>query len=562
MAVAASLVVAACGGGGGDGDGGGGFDPTTDTREAVTGGTLIIAGEAEVGSAWTPAAIRCDSYCQMRARSFFEPLAVTGEDLEVYPWLAESIEPNATNTEFTVKLREGIMFTDGSELTAEVAEYNLQATGTGLLIKPALVDLAKNADGSLKIDIVDTYTLKFYTGKNGDIAEPVEWPLFPTILTTQWGFMASKEWLEGVAAGTAQATEPIGTGPFIATSYVPDDKLVVEKNPDYWAKDAEGNQLPYLDKIEFRVITDSRTRQQVLEAGEVDMIATADSNVVKPLSENSAFNWIRQEKYAEVSFLIMNMANETPLQDQRIRCAIHSAIQKDVLIAATAAGFVDPATGMMSPGQEGYLEESPFPPYDLEAAKALVDEYKAEKGVETVEFLYSTAQSASNQATAQYLQTELAKIGIDMEIRQIEQSALVNEAITGADTFEMFLWRLHAGIYVDQQNFWWNSASVDPASPLSLNFGRVQDEEIDRLLAEARSEADPAARKAIAEDINRRMGEQCWYIPLSFTKWGIFATPEVSGFARLPIPGSETTARDGAGFPGQVMVHTLFKAAS
>jgi peptide/nickel transport system substrate-binding protein len=255
------------------------------------------------------------------------------------------------------------------------------------------------------------------------------------------------------------------------------------------------------------------------------------------------------------------MAKEGPLQDQRIRCAIAGAIEKTVLIAATAAGFLEPATGMMTPGQEGYLEESVFPAYDVDAATALVDEYKAEKGVDTVSFLYSTAQSVSNQATAQYLQTELAKIGIDMEIRQIEQSSLVNEAITGADTFEMFLWRLHAGIYVDQQNFWWNSASVDPSSPLSLNFGRVQDPEVDRLLAEARSEADPAARKAIAEDINRRMGEQCWYIPLSFTKWAIHAVPSVSGFARLPIPGSDTTARDGAGFPGQAMVHTLFKAA-
>lgn len=566
VALAGSLVVAACGGGGDGGGGGstdgGGFDPTTDTREPVTGGTLIIAGEAEVGSAWTPAAIRCDSFCQMRARSFFEPIAVTGEDLEVYPWLAETIEANETSTEFTIKLREGIKFTDGSDFNAEVAEYNLQRTGTGLLIKPALVDLAKNADGSIKIDIVDDYTLKFYTGKNGDIGEPVEWPLFPFTLTTQWGFMASKQWLEAVADGSAKATEPVGTGPFIATSYVPDDKLVVERNPDYWAKDADGNQLPYLDKIEFRVITDSRTRQQVLEAGEVDLIATSDPNVIKPLSENAAFNWIRQEKYGEIGFLLMNQAKEGPLTDQRIRCAIAGAIEQNVLIAATGAGFQEPATGMMSPGQEGYLEESPFPSYDVDAATALVDEYKTEKGLETVSFLYSTAQSASNQATAQYLQTELAKIGIDMEIRQVEQSALVNEAITGADTFEMFLWRLHAGIYVDQQNFWWNSASIDPASPLSLNFGRIQDEEVDRLLAEARSESDPAARKSIAEDINRRMGEQCWYIPLAFTKWAVVASPDVSGFGRLPIAGADTNARDGAGFPGQVMVHTLFKAAS
>ena len=85
----------------------------------------MVAGEAEVGAPWTPANVQCDSYCQMRARTFFEPLAVVDQNLEVQGFLAESIEPNDDYTVWTIKLREGISFTDGTPLNADAAIDNV-----------------------------------------------------------------------------------------------------------------------------------------------------------------------------------------------------------------------------------------------------------------------------------------------------------------------------------------------------------------------------------------------------------------------------------------------------
>ena len=116
---------------------------TVPAIEPVIGGTLVVSGDAEVANPWTPAAMQCDSYCQQRARTFFDPLAAYGTDLEVHPFLAESIEPNADFTEWTVKLREGISFHDGTPLDADAVIYNLQATGTGVLIAGQLTDVAK-----------------------------------------------------------------------------------------------------------------------------------------------------------------------------------------------------------------------------------------------------------------------------------------------------------------------------------------------------------------------------------------------------------------------------------
>ena len=102
-----------------------------------------------------------------------------------------------------------------------------------------------------------TFTIK--TGKGGDLVQPRPWPTLPAFLAGQLGLIASPTWLEAVKAGTGDPTLPVGTGPFIVESYAPRDKLVVTRNPNYWRTDAAGNQLPYLDGVEFRVIEDSET---------------------------------------------------------------------------------------------------------------------------------------------------------------------------------------------------------------------------------------------------------------------------------------------------------------
>ena len=228
----------------------------------MIGGTLVVSGEAEVANPWTPAAMQCDSYCQQRARTFYDPLAAYGADLEVHPFLAESIEPNADFTEWTVKLREGISFHDGTPLNADAVIYNLQATGTGVLVAGALTDVAKvpsQADPNvmeLKIEKDGHLTFTIFTGKGGDPTKPVPWVDFDAYLAGQWGLIASPTWLEAVKADPAWRPSPSAPGPFIFESYAPRDRLVVTKNPDYWMQDSEGRQLPYLDRIEFRVIED------------------------------------------------------------------------------------------------------------------------------------------------------------------------------------------------------------------------------------------------------------------------------------------------------------------
>jgi len=230
--ISLGLVAASCsdkkddeGGGGGteETDGGGGDTTVASTTPIVTdppiteppveasyGGSIVVAGEAEVSSPWTPAAMQCDSFCQMRARTFYDPLITVDNDLNWKPYLAESIEPNADNTVFTIKIREGIKFHDGSDVNADAVMFNLNmfnlnATGSGLLVSAGVKDLARDpacwtAEGGLAnlacklvMEKVDDYTFTIATGFNGDASQPLSWPLFPYYLGGQFGLIASQQ---------------------------------------------------------------------------------------------------------------------------------------------------------------------------------------------------------------------------------------------------------------------------------------------------------------------------------------------------------------------------------
>ena len=135
---------------------------------------------------------------------------------------------------------------------------------------------------------------------------------------------------------------------------------------------------------------------------------------------------------------------------------------------------------------------------------------------------------------------------------------LLNDTdVDGDKQFTVFGWRNHGGILVDQQNYWWNSASGVTDGALSLNFGRINDPQVDSDLAEARSNPDPAKRKAAAEDINRTFAKHCYQIPYYWTIWGTPHKSSVQGLGTGQLPDG-TAARDGAGFGGQFWVQSLW----
>jgi peptide/nickel transport system substrate-binding protein len=531
--------------------------------DPVMGGRLVVAGEAEVGAPWTPAAVQCDSFCQMRIRTFIEPLLVIDRETNLHGYLAESVEPNDDYTEFTIKVREGINFTDGTPLNADAVIDNLSRTFAGLLVSGATKDIAKNPDGTVKSEKIDDYTFKIFTGHNGNPKKPIPWYQFPYLLAGQPGFIASPKWLAAVDQNPDLATQPVGTGPFIVQSYLPGDRMTVTRNPDYWRTDADGNQLPYLDEIEFRVIVEDQVGAQALESGDIDIFATSDPTVVGEFVDRTDFVTLQQDVRTETNYTMFHLTIPQ-LKSREVRCALVQAVDKQDFIDTIFGGFSRPANGPFSPGEDGYLEDTGLPEYDPDAARAAIEDYEAKNGPVTIN--YSTTPTGTTKAIADYFQAAWDDIGVDVTQTAIEQSVLITNALLGSPDFEAFGWRNHAGLWVDTQYFWWHGFASDAKGAetkdgaISLNFGRLNDPVINDLLDEARSEPDPARRIELAQDINRQFGKECWIMPWSWTTWGILMNPSVQNVGRDPLPDGEGSMADGSGFPGQVWLTAVYKA--
>jgi peptide/nickel transport system substrate-binding protein len=533
------------------------------TASPVTGGHLNISGDAEVSNPWTPAAMRCDSYCYTRARTFFDQVAVFGDDGQVHGMLAESIEPNDDYTEWTIKIREGITFTDGSPVNAAAVIYNLQAAGTGVLVSALVKDVAKVPDPDdpermiLKIEQLDDLTFVIYTGDDGDPDRPLPWRNFPHTLAGQWGLVASPFWLAEVAENPELATQPVGSGPFVVDSYEPRGSLEVSRNPDYWMTDADGTQLPYLDSISFRVVEDSEIAIEALQSGDVDIVTTSNGRAIATIQGlGDEFAIDLQDDYIETYYLLPDLDKPGPLQDRRVRCAMSLAIDRQEFVDVTSNGANTVANGLFSPGQQGYLEDNGLSvEQDLDAAAALISEYEDETGTD-VTFTLGHIPSNVVVQGAELLMGWWSEIGIDVDTRSVPQNDFINLAALGTPEFELFLWRQHTGVFVDQQYLWWHSENAFPDGSLSLNFGRLRDPDIDAGLDAARRSNTDEEAIAAAEDVNRAFAEQCYYIPLAWLPWAVLSDPKVQGLGGLTLPDG-TSVRDGSASAGQFWTQTL-----
>ncbi|MEL7207069.1 MAG: ABC transporter substrate-binding protein [Actinomycetota bacterium] len=542
--MALGLLAAACGGddsdsGGGDGGGEGAEAVEGDPDEGETpqyGGKVTFARESETSSPWTPASMVCDLSCHQAVNTFYDPLTKVNENLEPTPFLLESIEPNEDYTVWTLTARPDITFHDGTPFDAAAIVDHLERMRASFLVGRSLLDVQDQV-------AVDDMTVEVTMGR--------PWVTFPLYMAGQPGYIASPTWLAAVDAGEADAAEPVGTGPFTFGSYQSGNNLVVERNPDYWLLDDDGNQYPYLDEIEFQVIEDDQTRERAMTSGEVDMTQTEQGEsrlTFREQAEAGDIGYYEMTEQATSTYALINTANtDSPVSDIRIRQAMAHATDQELRNQARSAGVPEIANSPFPPGSTGYLEDNGFPEFDPERARELVEEYKADEGVDTVSIQFDTTADTENKGTVELLQQMLEEVGIEVTIAQFEQGEFINNALQGS--FEVFTWRNHSGGSPDTERVWWHSETAEPIGEIALNFGRIDDEVIDENLDVIRESDDPDAVEEAAQNINRRFAEQVYNVWSDWQVWTVPYKNRVHGIRtpiRLPNGDPSATWNNGA----------------
>ncbi|MEO7397610.1 MAG: ABC transporter substrate-binding protein [Ilumatobacteraceae bacterium] len=517
--------------------------PTEPAAEPVYGGKLVMGVEADTSSPWRPAEMVCAISCHQIARSVYDTLMLTGEDDLPHPYLASALEPNADFTVWRITAREGITFHDGTPFDGAAIVDNLTRHKVGILTGVALKSVT-----DVSLDPADPMTAVVTVEK--------PWATFGFYLTGQIGYMASPTWLAASDADATLRSRPVGTGPFIFEDYKSAEYFRANKNPDYWNK-----PYPYLDSIEFIPIADSLKRRDALKSGDVDLIHTTNGQVISELREDQEnCPSIEITNKAETSYTLLHVTKEgSAIADQRIRCALAYAFDAKTVNDSINQGVNELANGPFSPGQVGYLEDSGYPlAQDMAKAQELVAAYKAENPGE-LKLALATTNDATNLVIANFQKQWWEEAGIDeVTIDQIDQGNYIVTALLGQ--FEVFQWRNHAGVDLDQQYFWWHTSSALEVGTLALNFGRIKDADLDALLDANRASDDPAEKQQIAEDVNRLFATQCYNLWGWWTVWMVAGAPGINGIegTSLALPDDQGNSQAGAGIAGTFFPATLW----
>lgn len=532
LVIAATMIAAACGGSDSESGDGGTTDDTDfadvvveDDGQPTSGGTLVYALASE-SDGWDPTSNRWATDGTQAALTFYDALTAYAADGSVEPFLAESIEPNTDFTEWTITLRPDVTFHDGTALDAGAVKRSLDAIRTAALTKPALV----------LIDAIETPDDRTVVVR---MTSP--WAAFPVALTGQAGVVPAPSQLDS----PDPTANPIGTGPFRFVEWVPDNRLVVERNADYWLDDEDGNPLPYLDRIEFRPVPDAASRVNGIRSGDFDMTHTVDVPAIKQFRELASagnLQYFEQRGNTEVAFVMLNVV-VPPFDNPQARRIMALATDRQAYVDVIAQGENEVADSVFRPTSPWYADTG-YPDYDLAAAQAEVEAYEAENG--PLQFTLKIGSTAEAKQAGEFLKQMWEQAGLQVDIGQADASQVILDGVLG--DYQAKTWGQFGSPDPDYEQVWWARTSLYPVGQLSLNFPRHEDPRLDEALAKARSTDDLETRREAYREVQQIFSENLPYIFLDYPTPVKVAQNRVRDVLQTTLPsGGESIPMGGPG---------------
>ena len=492
-------------------------------HQAKSGGDITFGVEAETTTYCLSKAQLAISGIQVVA-AVYDTLTVPNSKGVAVPYLAKSVTPNADFTEWTIGLREGVKFHDGTPVDAEAIKLNLDsyrgapgAPNAGQLL-PIVLGFIQD------VTVTDAKTVTV------TLKTPVS--TFPNALysTGRLGIMAPAQ----LNAGDECATKMIGSGPFTLESYAQNEKTVVVKNPDYWQKG-----YPKADRITFVPVVDGAVRVTQLQGGQLNVMHTSSAQQIETISSGGQTKaLVQQPGFRELRYYIM-LSDSPPFDNPTAREAFTTAIDRKTVNEIRNKSFFEVSNSLMDTKAPGYLKDAGYPKYNPKKAKKLVEQVKAAAGG-SFDVVLGTTTDAENSAEVQLVKEMLDKVGINATISLQDQGTLINKALQGS--IDVLIWRnLHGGFSQssDADNYpWWSNRNIPTGGINPINFARFDDTTTQDLLTQGRSQSTLADAKKTYTAYNKAFAAGNYITPMWYVQWAIGYLPEVK-LTLPPLPDGQ-----------------------
>ena len=510
---AAVLGLAACGSSAGSGGAASG--------SSVSGGTLTM-GIASTPDTLDPGATGL-ALTLLISMAMFDPLVWWLPDgsggSRFVPGLAESYTVSPDASVYTFKLRQGVTFHDGTKFDANAVKATYDH-----IVDPATQ--SKSGLGALgpykETKVLDPYTAQIvFTQPNASFLHQQAAGNF------------------GIASPTALAkygptgfgSHPVGTGPFMFSSYAPGSQLNLVKNPAYkWGPTALSAKPPVLDKLVFRIVTDDSGRYDALQSGQLQIAMNLPPNDIAAAQKNGQYKQLTVQSIGTPLGMPINVT-KPPTDDPLVRQAILYAVDQQTLVSEVLFGVDTPAHTVLTPITPGYSAQSAaLYSYDPDKAGALLDKagwtmgaggVRTKNGKKLALDIILWADGGMELPT-EFVVSELNKVGFTATTSVqpfASAQASYNSGVHNLGAFGYF------GTDPYLLNIWVNSDAIKSG----FNWSHYDSPSIDSMIAQANKTASTAARDAIYEQVSVDLMQDATYLPLWNVNDPFTMTSGVSG---------------------------------
>ena len=454
-------------------------------QQPRSGGTLRVAFEADVTGFDPHLVPGLQNYYV--DQNLFNTLVGVNDRLEFVPDLAASWEVLEGGQVYLFRLHKGVKFHDGTDCDATAVKWNLDRVITD----------PKSAQGKFlqhvaSVQVVDAHTVKI----------TMKYPsstLLESLAFNGAGVMI----LSPTAAqtyGPDLPRHPVGTGPFTLAKWEQNNVIVLERNPQYFKPG-----LPYLDRIEYRIMKDGVTRAAALRAGEVDFVNWLPREHVERVGKDPKIQVLRGPESSNV--FINFVVSRPPWDDVRLRQALGGyGIDRAAIAKAAFLGFATPTVSYVSPGAKGYVDLNEMYPYQPARAKALLREagYDERKPLKYTIMTHNADPVLATIATM--MKTQLAAIGVEVTIEVLDRPVFLKRLLRDKDYDQTINIALPFGSAYDRA--WVLERG-------SLNIPNHDDPKVDALFEQYRRAVNLDDQQQVAAEIQRYFAETMIYMTVT-----------------------------------------------
>jgi peptide/nickel transport system substrate-binding protein len=505
----------------------------TTSEPGNRGGKLVIAQRSEPRT-FNPVVAIDQNSLGVNARLMGDLIHINRATQKTEPALAKSWTVSKDGTQFTVNLRRGLRFSDGAPFDADDVIFSFKIYLDEQVHSPQR-DLLVISAKPTTLTKIDNYTVRFTFPAPYSAAERV----FDGVAILP-RHLLEKDYQDGKINQVWGLSTPLekiaGLGAFRLKQVIPGDRIVLERNPNYWKIDAKGQKLPYLDELTFIVVPTQDAQVIRFQAGDSQIISGLSADnfaVLEPEQKSRHFKLYDAGPGLEYNFLMFNLNDDTEgrlpevarkqkwFRDARFRQAVSAAIDRAGIVRLVYRNRGAALATHVSPGNKGWFNSSITPqarslPKAREMLKSAGFSWKADNTLldstgQPVEFTILVSSSNTQRSQiATLVQEDLKAIGIVAHVVPLETRS-ANDRVLNSHDYEAIVMGLVSGdadptpdmniLMSNAQTHLWHLGEKAPATPWEAELDQLMQKQLVTLNHEQRKKIYDRVQEVLAQQL-------------------------------------------------------------